>query len=94
MSRENWPGTPEDDVVQVTILWNDGSGARYRLPGGVVNGKDKQPLLHSTMEIDVPQVRDTSSESPLASKKVPVVGGTITVEFRQAVRTAITIEAI
>lgn len=89
-TREFWPGTPAETVAIVTVLWNDGSGGRWGLPGGVINGKDGQPLLQSAVEIDVPQVPGPDGRP---TKKKNMVGGTVIFDVLQPLRTAISCEA-
>jgi hypothetical protein len=89
-TRENWPGVPEDDVITVIATWSDGSGGRWTLPGGVVLAKDGQPLAASVVMVGVPEVADGAGRT----KRKSVVGGVFAVQFHQALRTAVTLEAV
>ena len=83
LTRENWPGQPSDDVITLTMKWNDGTGKIVTLPGGTVLGRDGQPVLLQTHRSSVPRV---------GPGLVNVVGGSVRVEFHATLSTAITAE--
>jgi hypothetical protein len=88
LTRVGWPGVPADTVAQLKILWSDGSGANYDLPGGVVNTPGGQPLLVQLLSIGVPQEAGPSGKQSRA-----VNSGTVTFTVIQSLTTAITGEA-
>ena len=90
LTRESWPGTPADTVAVLTVLWGNGSGARFTLPGGVVLDRSGNPITRSTVEIDIPLEADGEG----GRRNRNEVSATATLEILQTLRTAITAEAI
>jgi len=88
-TRENWPGTVDDVVARVTLTWDTGGGVSADLLGGVVIGRDGQPVTTSVIEVDVPEVASGNS-----SQKRSVGGGTFVAEVLVELRTELTIEAV
>lgn len=90
LTRVGWPGTRADRVARIAVSWSDGSGMEWELPGGEVVGKGGAVDATSRVRIDVPQESDGAG----GWRRRNVVSGTITFEVRQALRTAITMEAV
>ena len=84
LTRVAWPGVPADNVARVSVAWEDGSGAAWELPGGVVQAKDGSTLLANTLIVTVPRTGQGRKNQ---------ASGVVTFEVRQALRTALTAEA-
>ena len=89
LTRESWPGVNSDDVMNISVKWNDGSGMEAALPGGIVLNRDGSEMLVQTMYIGVPQI----SIGGVKQNK-NVVGGEFIMTINQQLRTAITVEAL
>jgi hypothetical protein len=89
-TRVGWPGTPADRVAKVSASWSDGTGMQWEFPGGEVLDKAGQPEPVSRVRIDVP----TEGDGAGGWRRRAVTSGSISFEVRQALRTAISIEAV
>jgi len=86
-TRENWPGTNEDDVLAASMIWNSGGGTAFTLPGGVLLDKNGVEMLVSYVQVSVPETAATNGKKPVNSAVATMI-------VNQTLRTAITIEAI
>lgn len=91
VTRENFPGTNEDDVIAGTILWSSGGSATFTVPGGVSLRKDGSILTEQSWILNIPGV----TENGVRTKK-PVSAGSCQLIFSHpdGVRTAVTLRAI
>lgn len=90
ITRVNWPGATSDTVATLNIAWETGEGARFGLPGGQLLDKQGQPINTQVLRITVPRDADGSG----GRRKRNQVGGTATLEVVQALRAALTVEAL
>jgi hypothetical protein len=86
MSVENWPDVPI--LAVVTVMWGDGSGARFTVPGRPRN-RDGSLRASVVLRIAVPVERDQDG----VAGKADVASGTVTVDLRAPARTAMTVAA-
>jgi hypothetical protein len=80
---EGWP-QDVDPLLVVQVRWDSGAGGDFAIAGRQVN-RDGTPRSLVTLRVDVPQ---------RANGKAAVAGGSITVEAKAALTTAITFSAV
>jgi len=91
-TRVAWPGTPNDIVARVALVWSSGGGAGAEFGGGTLLNKDGTVAAFSSLSAGVPFERDPDA-GPSSKRRKNVVSGEATFEVLQALTTAITIEA-
>lgn len=92
VTRVAWPGTPDDIVMTVQALWSDGSGASAQFPGGIVLDKLGNIATFSSILIKVPHEFDPNNSGQIRVRAVS--SATVTITMHQALRTAITMDAV
>jgi hypothetical protein len=80
---EGWP-QDVDPLLVVRVRWDNGAGGDFAIPGRQVN-KDGTPRSLVTLQVDVPQKADG---------KAAVSGGTIEIDTKAPLTTAVTFEAV
>ena len=79
-----WPGTNADEVMSISMKWNDGSGQDVGLPGGTLLDRfTSAVVLQHTPTVQVPRV---------GQGKKNLVGGTVTITVHQTLTTTISAE--
>lgn len=86
LSVESWPDVLV--LAVVTVIWGDGSGARFTVPGAPRN-KDGSMRDTVLLRIAVPVERDASGETG----KADVTTGSVTVDLRAPAITALRVAA-